>query len=75
MFSHWIVTNITSAHGTVHCLKTRISCGDQLVIRGQSDSSAEEQKTSCPYYYAYSVLLITQNNGEGRDAWIIKKHG
>jgi hypothetical protein len=32
MFSRWIVTNITSARGTVHCRKTRIPCGDQLVI-------------------------------------------
>jgi hypothetical protein len=32
MFSRWIVTNITSAVGTVHCRKTRIPCGDQLVI-------------------------------------------
>jgi hypothetical protein len=34
MFSRWIVTNITSARGTVHCRKTRISCGDRLVICG-----------------------------------------
>jgi hypothetical protein len=34
MFSRWIVTNITSARETVHCLKTRIPCGDQLVICG-----------------------------------------
>jgi hypothetical protein len=36
MFSRWIVTNITSARGTVHCRKTRIPCGDQLVIGGYS---------------------------------------
>jgi hypothetical protein len=34
MFSRWIVTNITSARGTVHCRKTHIPCGDQLVICG-----------------------------------------
>jgi hypothetical protein len=32
MFSRWIVTNITSARGTLHCRKTSIPCGDQLVI-------------------------------------------
>jgi hypothetical protein len=35
MFSRWIVTNITSAVGTVHCRKTRISCVKQLMIYGQ----------------------------------------
>jgi hypothetical protein len=35
MFSCWIVTNITSASGTVHCHKTRIPCENQLVICGQ----------------------------------------
>jgi hypothetical protein len=34
MFSRWIVTNITSARGTLHCRKTRIPCGDQLVNCG-----------------------------------------
>jgi hypothetical protein len=34
MFSRWIVTNITSARRTLHCRKTRIPCGDQLVICG-----------------------------------------
>jgi hypothetical protein len=34
MFSRWIVTNITSARGTLHCRKTGIPCGDQLVICG-----------------------------------------
>jgi hypothetical protein len=34
MFSRWIVTNITSASETLHCRKTRIPCGDQLVICG-----------------------------------------
>jgi hypothetical protein len=29
------MTNITSARGTLHCRKTRIPCGDQLVICGQ----------------------------------------
>jgi hypothetical protein len=32
MFSRWIVTNVTSARGTLHCRKTRIPCGNQLVI-------------------------------------------
>jgi hypothetical protein len=32
MFSRWIVANINSARGTLHCRKTRIPCGDQLVI-------------------------------------------
>jgi hypothetical protein len=35
MFSRWIVTNITSAGGTLHCRKTRIPCRHQLVICGQ----------------------------------------
>jgi hypothetical protein len=35
MFSRWIVTNITSTPGTLHCRKTRIPCGDQLLICGQ----------------------------------------
>jgi hypothetical protein len=34
MFSRWTVTNITSDRGTLHCRKTRIPCGDQLVICG-----------------------------------------
>jgi hypothetical protein len=34
MFSLRIVTNITSASGTLHCSKTRIPFGDQLVICG-----------------------------------------
>jgi hypothetical protein len=34
MFSRWIVTDITSARGTLHCRKTRVSCGDQLAICG-----------------------------------------
>jgi hypothetical protein len=35
MFLRWIVTKITSDLGTMHCRKTRIPCGDQLVICGQ----------------------------------------
>jgi hypothetical protein len=35
MFLCWIVTNITPARGTVHCRKTRIPSGDQLVMCGQ----------------------------------------
>jgi hypothetical protein len=35
MFSRWIVMSITSARRTVHCRKTRILCGDQLLICGQ----------------------------------------
>jgi hypothetical protein len=34
MFSRWIVTNIISSRGTLHCRKTRIPFGDQLVICG-----------------------------------------
>jgi hypothetical protein len=34
MFSRWIVTNITFVRGTLHCRKTRIPCGDQIVICG-----------------------------------------
>jgi hypothetical protein len=34
MFSRCIVTDITSARGTLHCRKTRIPCGDQLMICG-----------------------------------------
>jgi hypothetical protein len=32
MFSRWIITNNTCARRTLHCRKTRISCGDQLEI-------------------------------------------
>jgi hypothetical protein len=32
MFSRWIVTNIISDRGTLHCRKTRIHCGNQVVI-------------------------------------------
>jgi hypothetical protein len=32
--SHWIVTNITSARGTLHSRKTTIPCGDQLMVCG-----------------------------------------
>jgi hypothetical protein len=35
MFSHWILTNITSTRGNLHCRKTRIPRGDQLVIGGE----------------------------------------
>jgi hypothetical protein len=34
MFSRRIVTNITTARGTVHCHETRIPCGDQVMICG-----------------------------------------
>jgi hypothetical protein len=34
MFSRWIITNITSTRGTLHCSKIRIPCGGQLVICG-----------------------------------------
>jgi hypothetical protein len=34
MFSRWIVTNITFARGNLHCRKTRILYGAQLVICG-----------------------------------------
>jgi hypothetical protein len=32
MFSRWIVMHNASARRTLHCHKTRIPCGDQLVI-------------------------------------------
>jgi hypothetical protein len=38
MFSRCIVTNITSARGTLHCRKTRIFCRDQLVTTVHSVS-------------------------------------
>jgi hypothetical protein len=31
MFSRWLVTNNTSARETLHCRKTRIHCGNQLL--------------------------------------------
>jgi hypothetical protein len=34
IFSRWIVTNITSARGTLDCRKTRIPCGDQPLFCG-----------------------------------------
>jgi hypothetical protein len=34
MFSCWIVMDVTSTHGTFHCRKTHIPCGDQLMICG-----------------------------------------
>jgi hypothetical protein len=39
MFSRWILTNITSAGVTLHCRKTLIPCGDQLVICGKYPAS------------------------------------
>jgi hypothetical protein len=44
MFSRWIVTHITSARGTLHCCKTRILCGDQLVICGQYTMLREKEQ-------------------------------
>jgi hypothetical protein len=46
MFSRWILTNITSARGTLRCHKTRIPCWDQLVICG-------------PYMQRSSVPMIS----------------
>jgi hypothetical protein len=40
MFSCWIVTNVTSARGTLHYRKTRIPSGYQLVICGQYKSES-----------------------------------
>jgi len=67
MFSRWIITNITSARGTLHCRKTRIPCGNQLVICGlksrrrptfhrcilppSSDDDNDEVSTSEPSRY------------------------
>jgi hypothetical protein len=34
LFSRWIVTNTISARETLRCRKTRVACGDQLVICG-----------------------------------------
>jgi hypothetical protein len=34
MFLRWVVTSITFAPGTLHCRKTRIPCGDKLVMCG-----------------------------------------
>jgi hypothetical protein len=47
-FSRWIVTNITSARGTVHCRKTRIPCGNKLVICGQHRKRAQTDLFEVP---------------------------
>jgi hypothetical protein len=60
MFSLWIVTNITSARGTVLC---RLPCGDQLVVCGQySDTLFEKctraaQKHIGGMYVAHGLLV------------------
>jgi hypothetical protein len=43
IFYRWIATNITFARGTLHCSKTHIPCGDQLVI--------------CGLYLLYSLIV------------------
>jgi hypothetical protein len=67
MFSRCIISNITPARGTLHCRKTRIPCGNQLVICGlksrrrptfhrcilppSSDDDNDEVSTSEPSRY------------------------
>jgi hypothetical protein len=65
MFSCWIVTNITSARGTLHYRKTRIPCGDQLVTCGLYRFSsrtaglyANIHKCSDAVAYAIDIVYI-----------------
>jgi hypothetical protein len=67
MFSRWIVTNITSACGTLRCRKTRIPCGDQLVMCGHYYTTKKQHVMRITYtageskvseLYAYVVALI-----------------
>jgi hypothetical protein len=63
MFSRWIVTNIISARGTVHCHTTHIPRGDQLVICGltvQTDLS--EQVVSCVLGWLCVKCVTTENS-------------
>jgi hypothetical protein len=46
MFSRWPVTKITSTGETVHCRKTRIPCGNRLVIFGEYLSQHSKQLTT-----------------------------
>jgi hypothetical protein len=57
MFSRWIVRNITSARGTLHCLKTRVPSGDQLVVCGLCSHRC--LLLLCPNCVKLRVLLDT----------------
>jgi hypothetical protein len=67
MFSRSIVTNITSALGTLHCRKTRIPCGDQLMIYGQYLSIRIVVQPSCHYNRSYEFGLA----GEYKDRFTL----
>jgi hypothetical protein len=68
MFSCWIVTNITSARGTVHCRKTRIPYGNQLVICGQYLAICSDVIVFENY-----VLLLAQNSKNRKDTKLAKR--
>jgi hypothetical protein len=67
MFSRWIVTNITSARGTLHCRKTRIPCRDELLICGQYTSDSRYARYTvhsdiCAHWNTRATALIFKNN-------------
>jgi hypothetical protein len=58
MFSRWIVTNITSARRTLHCRKTRIPCGDQLVICGLYSLLPNRAHINIATYSGFSIFTM-----------------
>jgi hypothetical protein len=68
MFSRWIVTNITSARGTVHCRKTRIPCGEQLVICGlyMRPTYLNKRRTACGANVQVSVTFSGRRKLQNR---------
>jgi hypothetical protein len=58
MFSRWLVTNISSAHGTLHCRKTRVPCGDQLVVCGQY-TPLKRRSTATELHGQNALIFIT----------------
>jgi hypothetical protein len=59
MFSRWIVKNITFARLTLHYRKTRIPCGDQLVICGQYLTCILYYFNKCNEFVSVSYFLKT----------------
>jgi hypothetical protein len=73
IFSRWIVTKITSARGTLYSRKTRIPCGDQLVIcglylgvqNGDGKNYVTSVSNGCLRYqrpHCYCMLVIQQRS-------------
>jgi hypothetical protein len=66
MISRWIVTNITSARGTLHCRKTRIPCEDQLVICGLHVNHEAVDKS-------YIIMLVSYNCNQNTRVYYLVK--